>query len=73
MMAIPPTLTAICMNSRLETSVNMKWPAKERNTPRQKVSRECWPQTIAGHKIRDFKAGQSLGTKATVMTASDRK
>ena len=32
-----------------------------------------WPQTIAGQKTRDFKAGQSLGTKATVITASDRK
>src|SRR5262245_10473197 len=73
MIAIPATLTAMCMKIRLETSVNMKWPAKDRNTPRQKVSRECWPQTIAGHKVRDFKAGQSFGTRATVITASDRK
>src|SRR6185437_12346106 len=73
MIVIPAMLTMTCVSRRLETSVNTKWPAKERKTPRQKVSRECWPQTIAGQKIRDFNAGQSRGTSATVIIASERK
>src|SRR5262249_6512761 len=50
-----------------------KWPAKDKNTPRQNVSSECWPHTIAGQKIQDLSAGQSRGTNATVMIASARK
>jgi hypothetical protein len=46
---------------------------KERNTPRQKISSECWPQTIAGHAHRDLRNGQSRGTNFTVTTASARK
>ena len=73
MMTMPLALTATCISSRLDTSVNTKWPAKDRNTPRQKVSSECWPQTIAGQNTGDFSAGQARGTNQTVITASEKK
>ena len=72
-MAMPNRLTITCVNTRLETSVNTKWPANDRNTPRQKISSECCPHTIAGQNTGDFSAGQSRGTNHTVITASDRK
>ena len=72
-MAMPNTLTMICVSRRLDTSVNTKWPAKARNTPRQKVSSECCPHTIAGQNTRDRNTGQSRGTNHSVITASDKK
>ena len=63
MMMIPLTLTMMCMNTRFDTSVNTKWPAKDRKTPRQKIPSECWPHMIAGRAQADFSAGQSRGTK----------
>ena len=47
-------LTMTCSSSRLDTSVNTKWPAKARNTPRQKIASECCPHTIAGSEQRRF-------------------
>src|ERR1700688_4483845 len=73
MMAIPEMLTITWVRTRLDTSVNTKWPANDRNTPRQKIPSECCPHTIAGHNTHDFSAGQSLGTSHTVITASERK
>src|SRR5665811_2127653 len=72
-MAMPEMLTITCVSTRLDTSVNTKWPAKDRNTPRQEIPSECCPHTIAGQNTRDFSAGQSRGTNHTVITASDRK
>ena len=51
----------------------MNCPAKAKNTPRQKISNECWPQTIAGCRNGDFSPGQSRGTKRTVTAAKARK
>ncbi len=48
--------------------------AKDKNTPRQKISSECRPQTIAGRSAGDFSAGQSFWIRLkTVMTANDGK
>src|SRR5579862_1933463 len=66
MMAMPAMLTAICVATRFDTSVNTKCPAKDKNTPRQNISSECWPHTITGHSNRVFKNGQSRGTNQTV-------
>ena len=44
----------------------MNWPAKAKNTPRQKISSECCPQRIAGRRYGDFSQGQSRGMKCTV-------
>ena len=56
---MPNRLTDVCSSSPPENSVMMNWPAKARNTPRQKISSECWPQRTAGSKNGDFKPGQS--------------
>src|SRR4029077_21120459 len=73
MSKIPNRLTDVCSSGPPENWVMMNWPAKARNTPRQKISSECWPQRTAGSKNGDFKPGQSRGTKRTVTAASARK
>src|SRR5271170_3984587 len=72
-MKMPNTLIAVCSSGPPEDSAMMNWPAKARNTPRQKTSSECWPQTMAGQRIADFRPGQWRGTKSTVTDASARK
>src|SRR5262249_38312339 len=71
--AIPNTLIKICVAMPPDSSTTTKWPAKARNTPRQKISRECWPHWIAGRKTGHLSAGQPRGTNRTVSTASARK
>ncbi len=61
------------MKIRVDSSVNTKCPAKDKNTPRQKISSKSRPQTIAATAAGDFSAGQSCGTSQTAMTANDRK
>ena len=51
-------------NGPPEDSAITNCPANAKNTPRQKISSECWPQTIAGHSSGDFKPGQWRGTEA---------
>src|SRR5262249_43437905 len=70
---IPNTLVSSCIQKAADISVMAKWAAKERKMPRQKISSECCPQAIAGRSQRDFRPGQSMGTKWTVMMASARK
>src|ERR1700710_1706810 len=72
-MSIPDTLMNRCSQAPPEISANTKWPAKAKNTPRQKISSECWPHRISGRSQGDFKPGQSLGRKRTVIAASARK
>jgi len=64
-MAIPSMLMAICMPTPWLISTMAKWAAKDREYPRQKISRECWPHTTAGNNHRDCSRGQSLGTNRT--------
>src|SRR5262249_25962176 len=73
MIMMPATLTRSCIQAPPETSARTKWPAKARNTPKQNISRECWPQRIKGRSQIDFRGGQSLGRKRTVIAASARK
>src|SRR4030081_970025 len=73
MMRIPEILISKCIAAPPETSASTKCPANARNTPRQKISRECWPHRINGRSQGDFSPGQSLGRKRTVMAASARK
>ena len=73
MIRMPTALTRSCIQKAPDTSTMAKWAAKDRNTPRQKISSECWPQTITGHAQRDLSDGQSRGMNYTVTTASARK
>src|SRR5215813_12099868 len=73
MTTMPSPLSRNCIHTAPETSIMAKWAAKERNTPRQKISSECCPHTIGGHSQRDLSPGQSRGRKRTVTTASARK
>src|SRR5215471_18738855 len=70
---MPNRLMAACKNGPPEDSAITNCPANAKNTPRQKTSSECWPQTIAGPRNGDFKAGQCRGTKRMVTAASARK
>src|SRR5262249_21698282 len=70
---IPNRLTKACNQKAAETSTIAKWAAKDRNTPRQKISSECCPQTIGGHSHQVLSSGQSRGTNHTVTTAKARK
>src|SRR5262249_15656618 len=71
--AMPNALTRTLALSLSETSTRKKCPAKAKNTPRQKISSECWPHSTSGRSSCDFSGGQSRGTKRTVNTASARK
>src|SRR5262249_18080912 len=62
-MTIPAMLTMKCMTAPPEISASTKCPANARNTPRQKISSECWPQRMSGRNQRDFNPGQSFGRK----------
>src|ERR1700738_2699825 len=73
MMRIPEILITKCIAAPPEISASRKCPAKARNTPRQKISRECWPHRISGRSHSDFSPGQSFGRKRTVIAASARK
>ena len=73
MIRIPQRLTNACIAAPPPTSARMKCPPNARNTPRQKISSECWPHRITGFSQRDFRPGQSRGRKRTVMAASARK
>src|SRR6202012_3552199 len=73
MMRIPPTVTTACSAAPPETSASTKWPAKARNTPRQKISSECCPHRISGRSHGDFSPAQSFGRNRTVSAASARK
>src|SRR5262249_48488419 len=73
MMIMPSPLSRNCIHTAPEISTMAKWAAKDRNTPRQKISNECCPHTIGGQSQRDLSPGQSRGRKRTVTTASARK
>src|SRR5262245_61819798 len=73
MTTIPTPLATNWTQTALDTSTIAKCAAKDRNTPRQKISSECWPQTMDGQAHHDFSNGQSRGTNRTVSTASARK
>src|SRR5271169_6560500 len=73
MIRMPAKLMSACTTGPPDHSLIMNCPAKAKNTPRQKISNECWPHTIAGCRNGDFSAGQSRGTKRTVTAASARK
>src|SRR5262249_48751223 len=73
MITMPPKLIGTCITGPPPTSAKTKWPAKARNTPRQNISRECWPQRIKGRSQIDFNGGQSFGRKRTTIAASARK
>ena len=73
MIRMPNRLTRKCITAPPAISARTKWPAKARNTPRQNISSECWPQRINGRSQTDFRGGQSLGRKRTVSAASARK
>jgi hypothetical protein len=45
---MPITLAATCMTMPSLTSTMAKCAAKDRNTPRQKISSEFWPHKMAG-------------------------
>src|SRR5438477_8415021 len=45
---IPSTLITTCIHNAPVISIKAKWPEKARNTPRQKISSECWPHKMAG-------------------------
>ena len=62
MINMPARLMPTWISGPPEYSLMMNCPAKARNTPRQKISSECWPQTMAGRKIGDLRTGQSRGT-----------
>src|SRR3954470_22503362 len=70
---MPTALTRSCIQNAPDTSTMAKWPAKDRNTPRQQIFSECCPQPLAGHAQRDLRNGQSRGMNFTVTTASARK
>src|SRR5258708_10986738 len=70
---IPETLITKCIPAPPATSASTKCPANARNTPRQKISRECWPHRISGRSQGDFNPAQFLGRKRTVRAASARK
>src|SRR4051812_41841760 len=72
-MMIPETLITKCIPAPPDTSASTKWPAKARNTPRQKISSECCPHRISGRSHGDFSPGQFRGRKRTVIAASARK
>src|SRR5580700_3243903 len=59
MMKMPKRLIAACTRGPPDHSPMMNCPANARNTPRQKISSECWPQRIAGCNSGDFNSGQS--------------
>src|ERR1700720_1744846 len=73
MIRIPEILIRKCIAAPPETSASTKCPANARNTPRQKISRECCPHRISGRSQGDFSPGQSFGRKRTVRAASARK
>src|SRR5206468_11446830 len=73
MMRIPEILIMKCSPAPPEISASRKCPANARNTPRQKISSECWPHRISGRNQGDFNPDQSFGRKRTVMAASARK
>ena len=70
---MPIRLMPICTSGPPDHSLMMNCPANAKNTPRQKISSECWPQRMAGCSNGNFKAGQSRGTNRTVTAASARK
>src|SRR5262249_55989871 len=65
MMIMPSPLSRNCIHTAPEISTMAKWAAKDRNTPRQKISNECCPHTIGGQSQRDLSPGQSRGRKRT--------
>src|SRR5262249_13783037 len=73
MTIMPSPLSTNCIHTAPDTSTMAKWAAKDKNTPRQKISSECCPHTIGGQSQRDLSPGQSRGKKRTVTTASARK
>src|SRR3954453_12320650 len=73
MMMIPEILITKCVPGPPDTSASTKCPANARNTPRQKISSECWPHRISGRSQGDFSPGQSFGRNRTVIAASARK
>src|SRR5580692_2614900 len=73
MIIMPMRLMAIWVSGPPEYSLMTNWPAKAKNTPRQKISSECWPHRMAGCRIGDFRPGQSRGMNRTVTVASARK
>src|ERR1041385_2251738 len=72
-MTIPEILITKCIPAPPDTSAITKCPAKARNTPRQKISSECWPHRISGRSHGDFSPGQSFGRQRSVSAASARK
>src|SRR5580698_7395351 len=73
MINMPARLIATWTSGPPEYSLMMNCPAKARNTPRQKISRECCPHIMAGRRIGHLRPGQSRGTKRTVTVAKARK
>src|SRR4029078_4596190 len=73
MIRIPEILITKCNPAPPESSTSRKCPANARNTPRQKISSECWPQRINGRIQGDLSGGQFFGMKRTVTAASARK
>src|ERR1700686_781215 len=53
MTIMPNTLIPVCSSGPPDDSAMTNWPAKARNTPRQKTSNECWRQTKAGQRRGD--------------------
>src|SRR6202140_240462 len=70
---IPETLITKCNPAPPDISASRKCPPNARNTPRQKISSECWPHRISGRSQGDVSPGQSFGRKRTVTAASARK
>src|SRR5215472_16997104 len=73
MTTMPSPLSRNCIHTAPETSTMAKWAAKDKNTPRQKISSECCPHAIGAHSQRDFNPVQSRGVNHSVTTASARK
>src|SRR3954468_12960472 len=59
---MPNKLISTCIQTAPEISTMAKWPAKARNTPKQKISSECCPHRIAGYSAQELSVGQVRGT-----------
>ena len=56
MIRMPNRLMAVWISGPPDHSLMTNCPAKAKNTPRQKISSECWPQRMAGCRNGDFKS-----------------
>src|SRR3984957_1265051 len=66
---MPKKLAATCMAMPSLISTMAKCAANDRNTPRQKISSECWPHKIAGRNHKERNPGQWRGISRIVTTA----